>query len=143
MSLATTAFNKLSQLWCSSLGIRAKVHIFKANIVPVLLHGLSSLTMEVKNFRKVDAWFFRHLGRAIGVKHSYNSHIPNKAVWLGAHKPTLPSQQILASQFRLLLQSLNADPADPTMFRSDQLKKTWFPSISTTRQVPHLRTGNP
>ena len=113
MSLATTAFNKLSHLWCSSFGIRAEIHIFTANTVPILLHGVAVLTMEEKHFRKVDAWFFRHLRWAIGVKHSYHSHITNKPVWLRAYKPILPSQQILASQFRLLLQSLNADPADP------------------------------
>ena len=113
VSLATTAFNKLSHLWCSFLRVRAKVHIFTPNIVPIFLHGISALTMENKHFRRVHAWFFRYLRRAIGVKHSYYSHITNKEVWLRAHRPTLPSQQILASQFRLLLESLNADPADP------------------------------
>ena len=69
--------------------------------------------MEAEHFRKVDAWFPRHFRRAIGVKHSYYSHIQNKEVWLRASKPILPSQSALATQFRLLLQSLNADPADP------------------------------
>ena len=113
MSLASIAFNKLSNLWRSRLSRKAKVRIFIANIVPILTYGLSALTMENKHFQKIDAWFFRFLRRAIGIKHSYYSHITNRSVWEQAYRPLLPSQTVLSSQFRLLLLSLNADPADP------------------------------
>ena len=69
--------------------------------------------MENNHFHKIDAWFFRFLRRAIGIKHSYYSHITNRSVWEQAYRPLLPSQTVLTSQFRLLLLSLNADPDDP------------------------------
>ena len=113
IALANTAFNKLTHLWRSSLSRKAKVHIFLANIVPVLLHGVPTLTMENKHFAKVDSWFFAHLRRVLGIKASYYSHITNKEVWLQAGRPVVPSQMVLAAQFRLLLSSLNASPQEP------------------------------
>ena len=113
IALANTAFNKLAHLWRSNLSRKAKVHIFLANIVPVLLHGVATLTMENKHFAKIDSWFFSHLRRVLGIKASYYSHIPNKEVWMQAGKPVLPSQIALAAQFRLLLLSLNVSPQEP------------------------------
>ena len=69
--------------------------------------------MENKHFAKIDSWFFTHLRRVLGIKASYYSHAPNKDVWLQAGKPVLPSQMVLAAQFRLLLLSLNASPQEP------------------------------
>ena len=111
--LANTASDKLSHLWRSQLSRGAKVHIFVANIVPVLLHGIPALSLEPKHFQKLDAWFYSHLRRVLGIKASYYSHVSNRAVWEQAHKPIIPSQTVLAAQFRLLLQSLNADPMEP------------------------------
>ena len=113
IALANTAFNKLTHLWRSNLSRKAIVHIFLANIVPVLLHGVAKLTMENKHFAKIDSWFFSHLRRVLGIKASYYSHISNKEVWMQAGKPVLPSQIALAAQFRLLLLSLNASPQEP------------------------------
>ena len=113
MSLASTAFNKLSNLWRSRLSRKAKVRIFMAHIVLILTYGLATLTMEHKHFQKIDSWFFRFLRRAIGIKHSYYSHITNRSVREQAYRPLLPSQTDLTAQCRLLLLSLNADPDDP------------------------------
>ena len=113
VSLANTAFNKLTHLWRSNLSHKAKVHIYLANIAPVLLHAVAMRTMENKHYAKIDFWFFSHLRRVLGIKASYYSHIPNKEVWLEAGKPIIPSQTVLAAQFRLLLHSLNAAPQEP------------------------------
>ena len=69
--------------------------------------------MENKHFAKIDSWFFSHLRRVLGIKASNYSHIPNKEVWIQAGKPVIPSQMVLAAQFRLLLLSLNASPQEP------------------------------
>ena len=113
ISVATTAFNKLQHIWRSSLSRKIRVHIFLANIVSSLLHGLPPLTFEDKHYHKVDSWFFRHLRRVIGIKSSYYSHVTNKSVWYQAGRPPLPSQLILSQQFRLLLNSLQAPPTEP------------------------------
>ena len=69
--------------------------------------------MEPKHFAKLDAWYFTLLRRVLGIKASYYSRIPNKEVWTQAGKPYLPSQLVLAEQFRLLLQALKADTMEP------------------------------
>ena len=53
MSIATTSFNKLQHLWRSSLSRKIKVHIFLANIVSSLIHGLPTLSFEDKHYQKV------------------------------------------------------------------------------------------
>ena len=65
ISLANTAFNKLTNLWHSNLSHKAKVHIYLANIVPVFLHAVAMRTMENKHYAKIDFWFFSHLRRVI------------------------------------------------------------------------------
>ena len=112
-SIAKTSFNKLQHLWRSNLSRKIKVHIFQANIVSSLIYGVATLTMEPKHFAKLDAWYFTLLRRVLGIKASYYSRIPNKEVWTQAGKPRLPSQLVLAEQFRLLLQALKADTMEP------------------------------
>ena len=41
MSGANTSLDKLTRLWRGNLSRRARVRIFVANIVPVLLHGVA------------------------------------------------------------------------------------------------------
>ena len=113
-SLAKTSFTKLQHLWRSSLPRKTRVHIFQANIVSTLIYGgVASLTMEPKHFQKLDSWYFQLLRRVLGIKSSYYSRISNKEVWKQAGRPVTPSQSVLSQQFRLLLQTLQADRMDP------------------------------
>ena len=108
-----TSFNKLQHLWRSSLPRKTKVHIFQANIVSTLIYGVATLTMEPKHFHKLESWYFPLLRQVLNIKASYYSRISNQEVWRQAGKPTLPSQLVLSQQFRLLLQSLQADRSEP------------------------------
>ena len=112
-ALAKTSFNKLQHLWRSSLPRKTKVHIFQANIVSALIYGVAPLTMEPKHFHKLDSWYFQLLRRVLGIKSSYYSRISNKEVWKQAGRPATPSQSVLSQQFRLLLQTIQADRQDP------------------------------
>ena len=113
INLAHVAFSKLAPYWRSRVPIAAKVRIFQSNVAPVLTHGLASLTFEDKHFQKIDSWYYRYLRRAIGIKASYYSRIPNQTVWKQAGCPVLPSQTILSAQLQQLVTSLATPPDDP------------------------------
>ena len=144
ISLANTAFNKLSHFWRGNLSRKAKVHIFLENSVPVLLHGVAALTLEHKRFQKLDGWFFSHLRRVWGIKASYYSRVTNRSVGEQAYRPILPSQVALAAQFRLLLDSLNAAPQEPmhhVAFSPGLKDRISCLQTPKKKQDPHPHTG--
>ena len=110
---AVAAYSKLQQLWRSKLSWRVKVRIFLASIIPVLLYGLDTVTLELRHLKTIDAWFHRFLRRSMGIKSSYYSRITNQRVWNLAGKPRLPSQQLVTQQLQLLVKTLSTPPSDP------------------------------
>ena len=110
---AVAAYGKLQQLWRSKLSWRVKVRIFLASIIPVLLYGLDTVTLELRHLKTIDAWFHRFLRRSMGIKSSYYSRFTNLRVWNLAGKPRLPSQQLVTQQLQLLVKTLSTPPSDP------------------------------
>ena len=110
---AHAAYMKLQNLWRSRLCWKAKARLFHSYIVSVLIYGLDSLTLEDKHLRSIDGWYFQYLRRALGIKASYYSHIPNQTVWRKAHRPVLPSQTLLSFQQQRLTRSLLSPHHDP------------------------------
>ena len=80
-----------------------QTHNFQILLVSVLLYGLCTLTLEDKHLKKIDGWYFQFLRRVVGITASYCSRITNKAVWLRAEQPILPSQMILKEQLQQLI----------------------------------------
>ena len=112
-SLAHNAYTKLHHLWRSNILVKTKSRIFHSTIVPVLLYGLDTLSLETHHFKSIDGWYFRYPRRAIGIKASYYSRISNQRCWNCAFKPRIASQTILQQQFQLLNKSLATLPTDP------------------------------
>ena len=74
---------------------------------------LATLTLEDKHLKQIDSWYFNYLRRVVGIKASYYSRIPNKAVWIKANKPATPSQTLMSAQFKLLTESILTPTDDP------------------------------
>ena len=110
---AHAAYMKLQQYWRSNIPRAEKVKLFHGTIVPSLLYGLDTLTLEVKHLKTIDAWYFQYLRRAMGIKSSYYSHITNKTVWEQAGRPTLPSQTLTSLQLTQLARVIATPPQDP------------------------------
>ena len=124
-----TAYIKLHHLWRSNIPVKTKSRIFHSTIVPVLLYGLDTLSLEARHFRSIDGWYFRYLRRAIGTKASYYSRISNQRVWNFAFKPVITSQTILKQPLQLLNKSLATPPLDPfhhVMFSSGYKDRVKF-----------------
>ena len=68
---------------------------------------------DKQHYRTIEAWFFRHLRRALSIKASYYSRISNQRVWKAAGKKRMPSQAILQQQFKMLIKSTTTPPTDP------------------------------
>ena len=100
---AHIAYGKLSALWKASVPQKTRLIIFRSYVVSVLLYGLCTLTLEDKHLKKIDGWYFQFLRRVVGITASYCSRITNKAVWLRAEQPILPSQMILKEQLQQLI----------------------------------------
>ena len=115
------AYCKLQHMWRSRLCWKAKVRLFHSYIVPVLVYSLSTLTLEEKHFASIDGWYSKYLRRCMGIKASYYSHIPNKAVWIKAGRPTLPSQTLLTQQLDKLVDSIQKPSTDPSTTLSSVL----------------------
>ena len=110
---AEAAFSKLHHVWCSRLPWKAKSTIFHSSIVPVYTFGLDLCSLDKQHFKTIEAWYFRHLRRALSIKASYYSRISNQRVWKAAGKRPIPSQTILQQQFKMLIKSTTTPPADP------------------------------
>ena len=65
------------------------------------------------HYRSIEAWFFRHLRRALSIKASYYARISNQRVWKAAGKKTMPSQTIFQQQFKMLIKFTTTPPSDP------------------------------
>ena len=112
-SLAFSMYMKLQPLWRSKLNWKTQVRIFQATIIPRLLYGLDTLTLEMKHLKAIDAWYFQHLRRCMGIKASYYSRITNDRVWKLAGKPETPSQVLTSAQLSQLSKILITPPDDP------------------------------
>ena len=110
---AEAAFSKLHHVWCSRLPWKAKSTIFHSSIVPVYTFGLDLCSLDKQHFKTIEAWYFRHLRRALSIKASYYSRVSNQRVWKAAGKRPIPSQTILQQQFKMLIKSTTTPPADP------------------------------
>ena len=110
---AHIAYVALQNVWRSQLPVNTRVRLFHSYILPVLLYGLASCTLEKHHHRTLDAWYFKYLRRVVGIKASYFSHISNYKVWVAAAKPSLPSQLLLQQQFQLLHHAMTTPPGDP------------------------------
>ena len=111
-ALAHTRYMKLQPLWRSRLSRATKV-IYQASVVPALTYGLDTLSLEVRHLKPIDAWYYQHLRRSIGIKASYYSRVSNNQVWIQAGKPAIPSQQLVSSQLRQLANILTRSTSDP------------------------------
>ena len=58
MALAASAYSKLQPIWRSKLPYTAKLQIFRACVVNALTYSLATLSLEPKNFKRIDAWDF-------------------------------------------------------------------------------------
>ena len=114
LGLAEEAYKKLRLIWNSSLSRKEKVKIFEATFTSVLLYGLDSLTLTPKQLHRIDGQYFRFLRRAIGIKASFYSRIPNREVWTQALKPTLPSQTLPYRQYQHFVRVLQQNMEEPT-----------------------------
>ena len=110
---AHISYIKLQHFWRSRINSRTKTRIFHAIVLPTLLYGLDTLTLEIKHLKTIDAWYHKYLRRALGVKDSYYSHISNRRVWTLAGRPTLPSQILTSAQLKQLANSLATPPNNP------------------------------
>ena len=81
--------------------------------MPSLLYGLAELSLELRHFKTIDAFYHQHLRRCICIKASYYSRISNRTVWQIAGKPQLPSQTLLTQQLQRLIKTLTTPPQDP------------------------------
>ena len=104
---------KLQPLWRSKLNWKTKVRIFHSSVVPSLTYGLDTLTLEMKHLKTIDAWYYQHLRRCMGIKASYYSHVTNSRVWSLAGRPVIPSQQLTSIQLKQLVTCLAKPPDDP------------------------------
>ena len=112
-ALAHTRYMKLQPLWRSRLSRATKAKIYQASKVPALTHGLDTLSLEVKHLKTIDAWYYQHLRRSIGIKASYYSRVFNNQVWIQEEKPAIPPQQLVSSQVRQLANILTSSTSDP------------------------------
>ena len=113
-ALAQSAYMKLQPLWRSKLSWKTKVRIFHASVVPSLIYGLDTPTLELRHFKTIDAWYHQHLRRRMGIKASYYSHVTNSRVWILAGRPVTPSQMLVSAQFKKQLATcLVKPPTDP------------------------------
>ena len=112
-ALAFSMYVKLQPLWRSKLSWKTKVRVFQATIIPRLLYGLDTLTLEINHLKTIDAWYFQHLRRCMGIKASYYSRITNASVWKLAGKPVTPSQTLTSAQLAQLAKILITPPDDP------------------------------
>ena len=67
----------------------------------------------MKHLKTIDAWYYQHLRRCMGIKASYNSHVTNARVWSLAGRPVIPSQQLTSTQLKQLVTCLVKPPDDP------------------------------
>lgn len=100
--VAEETFKKLRLVWNSSLPRRHKVRIFQSTFVPCLTYGLEALSLTTPHLKRIDAFYYRFLRRAINIKASYYSHIPNSDVYAQAGHPRKPSDYLKASQLKML-----------------------------------------
>ena len=112
-ALAHSSYMKLRPLWRSKLNWKTKIRIFHASVVPSLTYGLDTLTLEMKHLKTIDAWYYQHLRRCMGIKASYYSHVTNARVWSLAGRPAIPSQQLTSNQLKHLATCLVKPPDCP------------------------------
>ena len=112
--LAHASYMKLQPLWRSRFNWRTMVRIFHASVVPSLIYGLHSLTLETGHLTTIDAWYYQDLRRCMGIEASYSSHVTNNRVWKLAGSPEVPSQTLTSKQLRQLATALTKPPHDPT-----------------------------
>ena len=114
LQLAKAAYSKLAPFWRSRVPLSVKLRVFESNITSVATYSLAILTLEDKHLRPIDSWYFNYLRRVVGIKASYYSRISNRTVWIKANKPVIPSQELMAYQFKLLTPT--DDPCHHVMF---------------------------
>ena len=142
IQLAKAAYSKLAPFWRSKVPLSVKLRVFESNIVSVATYSLATLTLEDKHLKQIDSWYFNYLRRVVGIKASYYSRIPNKAVWLKANKPATPSQTLMSAQFKLLTESILTPTDDPfhhVMFSpgyTDRVNLSACTNIFCTRRPP-------
>ena len=94
------AFSKLHHVWCSRLPWKSKCTIFHSSVVPVFTYGLDLCSLDKQHYRTIEAWYFRHLRRALSIKASYYSRISNQRVWKAAGKSVCPLRPAFNSTSR-------------------------------------------
>ena len=112
-ALARSSYMRLQPLWRSKLNWKTKVRIFHASAVPSLTYGLDTFTLEMRRLKTIDAWYYQHLRRCMGIKASYYSHVTSAIVSSLASRPTIPSQQLTSNQLKQLATCLVKPPDDP------------------------------
>lgn len=110
---AEQAFKSLQQVWKSPLPNHVKLNMFHTVVVPTLMYGLETLTLDSRHFKRIDGIYFRLLRRVTNIKASYYSRVSNEQVWSRANRPIVPSQRLLSQQFKHLLTVLMAPNSDP------------------------------
>ena len=113
ISIALAAYNKLAHVWRSHLPVTTRQEIFQTVIVPTLLYGLDTLTLDIRSLQRIDGAYFRLLRRLLQIKPSYISRLSHERVWIRANRPAVPSQRLIQQQFKHLLICLTTPPTNP------------------------------
>ena len=89
-------------VWNSGLPRRHKIRIFQSTFVPCLTYGLDALSLTTPHLKRIHAFYYRFLRRAINIKASYYSQITNADVYAQAGHPRKPSESLVAAQHKML-----------------------------------------
>ena len=99
--------------WNSSMSKKAKLRVFQAVFIPVLLYGLDVFTLTTPLLDRIDAFYFRFLRRIVKIPASYISRVTNHTVWAQANYPKKPSEFVLKTEKKLILRTFQAPREDP------------------------------
>ena len=112
-ALAHSAYMKLQPLRRSILNWRTKVRNYSASVVPSLIYGLDTPTLEIGHLKRpsIDAWYYQHLRRCTGITASYYFHVRNARIWNRAGKPTILSQTLTSIQLKQFATCLVKPPS--------------------------------
>ena len=130
--IAETSYKKLRLVWNSILPYRDKLKIFQSVFITTLIYGLDELTLQEKHLKRIDAYYICFLRRAVGIKASYYSRIPNLEVYRRAGEPRKRSYTLNEAQLKMISQVFDACPIDP-------LHHVVFSPVLKTRIQSHGR----
>ena len=81
LAVAWSEFTKLERLWKHTSVTRAwKTQIFQAIITSRVLYGLSTMSYNIAERRRIDAFQAKCLRRILGIRPAYYSRVSNKSV---------------------------------------------------------------